>query len=262
MENKIKKDKNFKEFLLTAFDEFYLRHKTAVSEVIFKDSENPWQVEASFTIPGKGGFVFRNVKSGDEAILRSFRDRLSEDAREMFCPYPWDNENKLPDALKNAVTNATRGADAAYLILTDNGMPVAHFFLWKAGGNPHSKKFGIEMPELGVAVADEYQGLGLGHFSVRILQEVAHFLNLDGIELTTALSNDAGWNTYLKTGFRHIDNIRNPLEVDATEISTPVVVGMKYREERQMAYIISPKKEQEILHYLEMKRNIYGEHMA
>ena len=180
----------------------------------------------------------------------------------MFCPYPWNDEGKLADALKTAVSNATDGVDASYLILTDKGIPVCHFFLWKAGGNPHSKNFGVEMPELGVAVADECRGLGLGHFSVRILQEVAHFLNLDGIELTTALSNEAGWSTYLKTGFRHINNIQNPLEVDATEIAAPAPAGMKYREERQMAYIINQKKEQEILRYLEMKRNAYGEHTA
>jgi hypothetical protein len=250
---------NFKNRLEAVFNEFYLRYKDADPKIIFKDCENPWRVEVQFSIPARGNFIFRNIKNGDEKILRSFRDQLSREAREMFCPYPWDNEKKLADALKKSVSKTAEGTDVSYLILNEQGVPVSHFFLWKAGGNPHSKSFGVEIPELGVAVADICRGLGLGHFSVRILQEIAGFLGCDGIELTTALSNASGWNTYLKTGFRHINNIWNPLEVDVTEAVEPALAGIKYREERQMVYVINQNKEQEILRYLEMKRNEYRE---
>ena len=50
---------------------------------------------------------------------------------------------------------------------------MGHFFLWKAGGNPVSQAAGVEVPELGVAIADRYHHRGLGGLSVRLLLAVA-----------------------------------------------------------------------------------------
>lgn len=205
---------------------------------------------------GGEALTIRNLKRDDLDLLLGFRDRLSAKSRELFCPYPWENEPALKKALATAIDNADKKIDAAYLILA-GGAPVGHFFLWKAGGNPASRARGVEVPELGVAVADAFQGRGLGSLSVAVLKAVAMSARADAIELTTDLSNAGGWSTYLKAGFRHIGNILNPLGVDVTAVDEGRVAPCRFRQERQMVYIIDRSKENAVLEYLASKRKNY-----
>ncbi|OHA09036.1 MAG: hypothetical protein A3A44_00560 [Candidatus Sungbacteria bacterium RIFCSPLOWO2_01_FULL_60_25] len=215
--------------------------------------ETPWDVRVSANLSGGDRIAIRNVRSGDEALLRSFRDELGPRSRELFCPYPWDDESRFREALAAAVQSAESGIDASYLMLAAD-RPIGHFFLWKAGGNAHSRQHGVEVPELGVAVSDAYHGRGLGFLAVAILKAVAEHLESDAVELTTALSNDAGWNTYRRAGFQFLGMIQNPLEVDVTAVTAGAAVAAKYREERQMVLIINAAKRVEVLQYLAAKR--------
>jgi GNAT superfamily N-acetyltransferase len=199
--------------------------------------------------------TIRNLRRGDLRLMLRFRDRLSTKSRDLFCPYPWGQDSALKKALATAIDNTNKRIDASYLILA-GGVPVGHFFLWKAGGNPASRAMGVEVPELGVAVADAHQGRGLGALSVAILKAVATREGADAIELTTALSNAGGWNTYLRAGFRHLGNIVNPLEVDVTAVDEGRSAPRRFREERQMVYIIHHPKEKAVLAYLASKRKL------
>jgi RimJ/RimL family protein N-acetyltransferase len=132
--------------------------------------------------------------------------------------------------------------------------PVAHFFLWKAGGNPHSWQYRLQVPELGVAVADECQARGLGSLAVRILQAVAGDLGADAIELTTAMTNKGGWTTYRRCGFEYVGMIRIPLGVDVTAALAGEVHASRFREERQMVYVLRKDRREQVLDYLRLKR--------
>lgn len=212
-----------------------------------------WSVELSCADFGGEALTIRNLKRGDLRLLLGLRERLSAKSRELFCPYPWKEEPALKKALAAAIDNAVRRIDASYLILA-GGVPAGHFFLWKAGGNPASRTRGVEVPELGVAIADELQGRGLGSLSVAVLKAVAASAGADAIELTTALSNAGGWSTYLKAGFRHVGSILNPLEVDVTAVDEGRSAPCRFREERQMVYIIDRSKEKAVLEHLASKR--------
>jgi GNAT superfamily N-acetyltransferase len=198
----------------------------------------------------------RPLAAGDAELLKRFGQSLSAASCGLFCPYPWNDNDKLADALNHAVDNSIAKIDASYIILSLNNEAAGHFFLWKAGGNPLSQKFGVEVPELGVAVADNYQGKGLGYQAVAFLQKLAHDSNRDAIELTTALDNHGGWHTYLKAGFEHAGNIFNPLGVDVTEAAEGRAAASSFREERQMIYIINETRRQKILDYLAYKREL------
>lgn len=217
---------------------------------------DPWRLELSCADFGGAALTIRNLKRGDLRFLLSFRDRLSAESRDLFCPYPWEDEPALKKALAAAIDNAVQRIDASYLILA-GGAPAGHFFLWKAGGNPASRTRGVEVPELGVAVADAFHGRGLGSLSVAILKAVAASARADAIELTTALSNAGGWSAYSKAGFRHIGNIRNPLGVDVTAVDEGRAAPRRFREERQMVYIIDLSKEKAVLEHLASKREKY-----
>ncbi|MHB9025090.1 MAG: GNAT family N-acetyltransferase [Armatimonadota bacterium] len=212
-----------------------------------------WSVEVSFRLSDIRAVSLRSVREGDEETLAEFGRRLSPTSRHFFCPYPWDDEEKLPEALQAAIRQAVDRVDAAYFLLHDF-RPIGFFFLWKGGGNPHSQAHGVEMPELGVAIADAWQGQGFGALAVALLEDIAAELGADAIELTTALDNHAGWQTYLRAGFEYTGIISNPLDVDVTAATAGEIAACRYRDERQMVYHLNPVKRNAVLRYLQFKR--------
>lgn len=215
-----------------------------------------WNIRIDMAEAGDIKYQIRNLRENDLPELLKFRNQLSQRSRDMFCPYPWNDKKKLEQSLGEGIQKAVNKIDASFLTLRQ-GKPIGHFFLWKAGGNPYSQKYGLEIPELGVAVADIYQGRGLGLLQIHILLAIAEHLNRDAVELTTSLSNDAGWQTYLKAGFKYLGIIKNPLEIDVTEAANDRRTKINWREERQMAFIINRDKKSAILEYLAFKRKEY-----
>jgi len=212
-----------------------------------------WALDLSFNIPGQGTYRIRSLRQDDLESLLRFGTQLGAVSKDFFCPYPWQDEARLRDAFSFAIQQALMRRTASYL-LEHADLPIGHFFLWAAGGNAHSREHGIELPELGVAIADAYQGRGFGGLAVNILQAMARSLQADGVELTTALTNESGWNTYLHAGFKYVGILRIPLQVDVTAATAGVVATEQFRDERQMVYIINAEKREAILRYLAMKR--------
>ncbi len=75
---------------------------------------------------------------------------------------------------------------------------IGHSFLWK---------FGHDIPELGIAIADEFHGKKLGHLSMQTLIGAAKAAGRKGIELTTNPKNGAGFHLYQKMGFQYVGDI-------------------------------------------------------
>lgn len=258
----------------------YFSHKNIQEiESIFSKLIRDWLKKQKITIPEDEDFIsieiptdgeivvrvknflgepleIRSLQEGDTQLLERFGEGLSDRSKDLFAPYPWGDKKNLERALQAAIEKSVNGVDAGFVV-THGNEPVGHFFLWHAGGNEHSKNYGVDIPELGVAVTDPYQGRKLGLLSVTMLQELARGLNKDAVELTTALSNDSGWNLYLHSGFEYIGLIRNPLEVDVVEAAHGHAQATRFREERQMVYIINGEKRDTILRYLEEKRRVF-----
>jgi len=233
----------------------YLRKRGLVEDGGLQiEADDPWALKILCDLPQFPELCIRSMHSDDVPSLQDFGARLGPASKDFFCPYPWDDPVALPQALEKAVEHAVERIDAAYLMETADHAIVGYFFLWKAGGNPHSQQFQIQVPELGVAIADEFQGRGLGGLSVRLLQEISRDLHADAIELTTALENEAGWHTYLKCGFAYTGIITHPLEVDVSAATAGEVQATKYRPEKQMVYVIDDKRRQYVLDYLARKR--------
>lgn len=199
----------------------------------------------------------RTLCASDRPLLERFGASLGVRSRDLFAPYPWDDLVRLSPALETAVAHAVAGRDLAFLILRD-GEPIGHFFLWGAGGNAHALAHGVDVPELGIAIADRYHGCGLGFLAVRILQEIAAGMGKDAIELTTALENDAGWSMYQRAGFVYTGMIRNPLDVDVVAAARGDALPTRFREERQLIYVIRAERRRAIEAYLAHKREQFA----
>ena len=242
------------EELQNIMDEFVRRRGKVEDGTLEIAVEDCWTVSILCDLPQLPGLRIRSVTCDDVPALQNFGARLGPVSKEMFCPYPWDDPPALSRALQEAVEHAVERVDASYVMEDARHDVIAHFFLWKAGGNPHSVRYQIQVPELGVAVADQLQGRGLGSLAVHILQAAARALDADAIELTTALTNEAGWNIYQKRGFEYTGIINNPLEVDVTAAVAGEAQAVKYRQERQMVYVINEGKRDRVLDYLLAKQ--------
>ena len=242
----------------SVFDEVNRRRKNRHFEISQITGNDVWEIEIDFSVDRETGFRARGLCDGDSRVLLAFRDQLSDRSRKLFSPYPWDESDALNAALDHAVEKMVKRVDAAYIIERE-GVPVAHYFLWKAGGNAYSAKYGLQIPELGIAVADKYHGRGLGGLIVRILLLFAELLGSDAVELTTCKDNESGWQTYLRSGFEHVGFIWNPLEVNVTAALAGEVKATLFEEERQMVAIINESKRPAIERYVAITRDKFAE---
>jgi len=217
------------------------------------EAGDAWSVDISFTLAGRDRLQLRNLRDGDVPLLLKFGQNLGDESRELFGPYPWDDAVRLPEALGQTIRNAVDRVDASYLMLCEDE-PIAHFFLWKAGGNAQSAGHGVQVPELGIAIADGWHGRGLGRLIMRLLDCAAASLGAAAIELTTAFGNEAGYRTYLSAGYVEVGEICVPRGVDVTAAVEGSVSFESYKCERQMVRIIDEAKRQAVEKYLAAKR--------
>jgi RimJ/RimL family protein N-acetyltransferase len=71
-------------------------------------------------------------------------------------------------------------------------------------------QYRTDVPELGVAVADNLHGKGLGAAVVCALVGLAKALGKSGVELTTMQGNDAAFRCYQRCGFE--EQVRGSFE--------------------------------------------------
>jgi RimJ/RimL family protein N-acetyltransferase len=231
----------------------YLRRHASRAEVMTVDAADAWRVDVAFMLAGTGRFRFRALRRDDVPTFRAFGATLGDRSKDFFSPYPWHEPASLDSAFQAAIDSALGRIDASYF-LEHEGNPIGHCFLWKAGGNPHAQAHGVAVPELGVAVADAWQGRGFGGLLVRALTAVARSLRADAVELTTALENECGWQAYLRAGYVYTGIIRNPQFVDVTAVAAGTVTADVWRDERQMILLLNERKREAVLRYLAVKR--------
>ncbi len=231
------------------------RKADAEAEALSVRAVDPWNLRITFRLPRGGEFEIRSVAEDDVNTLLELGRRMSPAARDFFSPYPWDDPAQLPSALRSAIDRSLVRVDVCYLLLHE-ATPAGEFFLWKAGGNPNSLKHGLQVPELGIGLADAYHGRGLGSLGVRMLNIVAEACTADAVELTTALNNEPGWRTYLSAGYEYVGDICNPTEVDVTAVLTGEARPKEWRVERQMVYVINQGRRAAVMDYLAAERSL------
>jgi len=215
-------------------------------EVEVRRADSPWELALSVRLGGQE-YGVRPLCEGDGDVLMEFGSSLSAWSKEMFCPYPWDDEKRLLPALREAIEDHLCGRNAAYLIRSGE-RPVGFFFLWGLNRN----ETGLAIPELGEAVVDEYQGQGIGSFMLDMLTGLALVTEKDAVELTTDLRNERARSLYESRGYELLGVIRNPLEVDQTKGMGELEGAPRVREEYHMARVF--KNREAVLAYLARKR--------
>jgi GNAT superfamily N-acetyltransferase len=243
--------------------EYAARHAGGRLDFCEIRSADPWQLDVSFGVNGAEPFTMRNLRDGDVPLLQEFGSALSERSKYFFAPYPWADESALEQAFAQVIRQTEQRIDTYYMLCQGEGLagdrlaggrPAGQFFLWKAGQNPLSAPFGVAVPEVGIAIVDAYQGRGLGRLCMQVLQVVGEALGADALELSTALDNAPGYNTYLSCGYEQVGLIRIPLDVDVTAALAGEVAVTRWRDERQMIYVLKEASRPAVLDFLAYER--------
>jgi ribosomal protein S18 acetylase RimI-like enzyme len=143
---------------------------------------------------GRRFIVRRLTREHAEGLIR-FDKGLSDESRRLFTPHAYD-----PATVDDYVERSNADADVSYVLLSDDQEIVAYFFLWEAD---------LEVPLLGIGIADRFQNLGLGTRLMEILIDTARRMERHGIDLTTMQDNDRAFHVYERCGFRYVGDVPN-----------------------------------------------------
>jgi len=158
-------------------------------------------------------FVARRLTLADGKTLQAFNTSLSPESEHRFRPHAYD------EATVQMVLERSEAGEDLTLGVFEGARQVGYCFLWY---------FTRAVPLLGIGLADECQGIGIGRQLMELLIGEARAAGRDGIELTTMMQNHNAYALYEKTGFIYHGDVEN-LQGDGS-----IVV------ERAMYYAIVP----------------------
>jgi len=149
--------------------------------------------------------LIRSIRGGDEAIERSFIERLSPEARH----FRFLGEIKIPSPeLLAQLTHPDPRKDAAFIALIAQGSEKVEIGVARFSMRPDGRAC-----ECAVAVSDEWQHRGLATLLMQHLIEVAR---LRGIECMYSI--DASGNSGMRELAEHLGFKRKPDPDDATQV--------------------------------------------
>ena len=137
----------------------------------------------------------RPLVSGDVKKLQAFHRSLSEETKSRFTPHAHDAET-----IPTYIARSASGEDLILVLQSDAGEIVGYFFLWE---------FLEPVPLLGIGLADEWQGEGLGPQLMQLLIDHARAADREGIELTTVPDNERAYRLYESCGFDYLGDVEN-----------------------------------------------------
>src|SRR3989344_7094238 len=107
--------------IVGVFREYYGDDSSSYHHYLSVKTVNPWGMNISFLSGAEGSaLMIRNITQDDVVLLESFKHELSDRSRELFCPYPWDDPDKLREAITAAVRKSIEFKDVSCMILLNN----------------------------------------------------------------------------------------------------------------------------------------------
>ena len=166
---------------------------------------DPWDLTIEVDWIDIGKIRISSFVLSDVWALRDFwNGSLSYNSKGSFPLFP--SNEKLERSIANHYKNHESRRDAAFNVWLlkegdlnedfDNEI-IGHFYLQRCRTRP----------EIGLGVADRYQGKGLGKFFIVILIYMAKALGHEKIYLGVDKNNVEGINLYKRLGFQHKEDI-------------------------------------------------------
>ena len=139
--------------------------------------------------------IIRNFKIGDRELVLEFFNQMGGESRAFFNR----GEGNQNDALSYFDKNGNEPGKVRFLSSVTDGhgkeIMTGYVFAWDMQ---------TCVPILGIAVREEYKGLGLGRLLMKYLIDYLQNKNYGGVMLTTSFANIRGQALYTRMGFEHI----------------------------------------------------------
>jgi RimJ/RimL family protein N-acetyltransferase len=221
-----------------------------------------WSKNFVVTLGGRGDqsevtstAVIRPLKPGDEEAMVQFGLKgLSDASRGFFGPYGWTGPHDTLIGEFSQSIGKSQSKQDLHLVVEDGNKIIAHAFLWSAQD---------DVPELGLAVADEWHGRGLGSTLLLFLECTAKAEGRKALELTTMQTNDVAYRAYIRAGYEDQGIIRNPIGVDVTAAFRGEVIATEFCDERSLVLILDEESRESVLTHIagkiETAAKIFGE---
>lgn len=132
--------------------------------------------------------IIRALNASDRDKIQSFFDNMSEKSTAFFN-VNHGNEKRTLEFFENGKK------DHRFFIMTDESEIIALSFIWDINSS---------IPWFGIAVADEYQGQGIGKKMIEYVFSYLSENSYGGLLLRTASNNTAAQGLYEKCGFERI----------------------------------------------------------
>jgi len=129
--------------------------------------------------------TLREAAAGDEGIINEFFDAMGAESRALFNRRDYNRRGVLKFC-------ARPDASRRYILALSDGVMAGYFFFmdWDTG-----------VPELGLAVRDEWHGMGIGTHLVAEAQKLCRAAGKGGLRLTTHVANLRAQTLYESAGF-------------------------------------------------------------
>lgn len=147
-------------------------------------------------------YTIRSITEHDEPFLW---DMLYESLYVPKGKEPFSRDIIKEPSLSKYVEDWGREGDLGYIAVSEEGMSLgsitARFF------NEDNKGFGFvsnEVPELGIALKEEYRGIGIGRALLQRLIDVLKEKGIKKVSLSVAPDNIAAMKLYQRFGFKEV----------------------------------------------------------
>lgn len=145
---------------------------------------------------GEHVFIRRFRRTDGEALYEFFTKGLSPQSQKLYSIQPLDWN------LVTAVVSEADSPDVLRLVAL-KGDRIVGYAYWR------QQIFNPKIPLLSIAVADNYQGIGLGKALMQLLIEGAKVRGMEGIELHVFKHNQKAITLYQKLGFKIVGDTDN-----------------------------------------------------
>jgi len=132
---------------------------------------------------------------GDKDLVVEFFDQMGGETRGFFDRGGGNRRNALEFFNKNGDEPNVKRFMSYVSDKAGKKIMTGYVFAWDI-------QTGV--PTLGIAVRDEYKGMGLGKILIGHLTDYLKSINCGGVMLTTSFANIRGQGLYTNMGFEHI----------------------------------------------------------
>jgi ribosomal protein S18 acetylase RimI-like enzyme len=139
--------------------------------------------------------AIRSFSIGDRELVLEFFNQMGGETRAFFNRGDGNKNNALSYFNKNGEEPGTVRFLSSVTDTNGREIMTGYVFAWDMA---------LCVPMLGIAVREEYKGMGLGRLLIKYLADYLESKNYGGVMLTTAMANIRGQALYTRMGFEHI----------------------------------------------------------